>query len=197
VRGSLVLLLALLLASAAQGAVKRGTEGDETLIGTPAADRLYGFGGHDGLYGGAGDDRLSGGPGWDHLYGGAGNDVLDGGPASADWPSASLSRRERLVGSAGADVLRSHIGASVLDAGSGADRIDSRDPDTSCHLRLRGGRVLADAPRCVDWVMAGPGADVVEARDDNTDIVQCNAGRDLVSADRFDRVWDCEVVRRA
>jgi Ca2+-binding RTX toxin-like protein len=196
VRLAPLVLLALVLGSVAYGAEQRGTEGDDTLIGTPAADHLYGFGGHDGLYGGAGQDRLYGGPGWDHLYGGAGNDVLDGGPASPDWPSGNFSRRERLIGGAGDDVLRSHLGASVLMDGYGSNRFDSRDPLTDCHVKLRVRALASGGPRCVDFVLAGRGDDFIQARDGNTDLVQCGAGRDVVISDRFDRVWDCEVVRR-
>jgi hypothetical protein len=192
-----VVLLALLLTSVANGAVQRGTDGDDTLIGTAAADNLYGFGGHDGLYGGAGDDHLYGGPGWDHLYGGAGNDVLAGGPASANWPSGDFSRRERLIGGAGNDVLESHIGASVLMDGFGSNRFDSRDPLTDCHVKLRRRTLASGGPRCMNYVLAGRGNDVVQARDGNLDFIQCGAGRDAVVVDRLDDVsTDCEVVRR-
>jgi RTX calcium-binding nonapeptide repeat (4 copies) len=180
----------------ADGAVQRGTDGDDTLVGTAAADTLYGFGGHDGLYGGAGDDRLYGGPGWEHLFGGAGDDVLDGGPASTDWPSGDYSRRERLVGGGGNDVLISHLGASVLMDGYGSNRFDSRDPLTNCHVKPRRRALASGGPRCVDWVIAGRGNDLIQARDDNLDLVQCGGGHDVVIADRLDEVWDCEVVRR-
>jgi Ca2+-binding RTX toxin-like protein len=196
VRRAPVVLLALVLGSVADGAVQRGTDGDDTLVGTAAADTLYSFGGHDGLYGGAGDDRLYGGPGWDHLFGGAGDDVLDGGPASTDWPSGDYSRRERLVGGGGNDVLISHLGASVLMDGYGSNRFDSRDPLTNCHVKPRRRALASGGPRCVDWVIAGRGNDLIQARDDNLDLVQCGGGHDVVIADRFDDVWDCEVVRR-
>jgi hypothetical protein len=196
VRRLLVVLLALVLASAADGAVQRGTDGDDTLVGTAAADNLYGFAGHDGLYGGAGDDRLYGGQGWDHIFGGAGDDLLDGGPASVDWPSGAYSRRERLVGGAGDDVLISHLGAAVLMDGFGSNRFDSRDPLTDCHVKIRRRALASGGPRCADFVLAGRGDDVVQARDDNLDLVQCGAGRDVVFADRYDDVWDCEIVRR-
>jgi Ca2+-binding RTX toxin-like protein len=197
VRRAAVALLALVLASVADGAVQRGTNGDDTLIGTAAADTLYGFAGHDGLYGGAGDDRLYGGPGWDHLFGGGGDDLLDGGPASTDWPSGDYSRRERLVGGAGDDVLISHLGASVLMDGYGSNRFDSRDPLTDCHVKLRRRALASGGPRCLDWVIAGRGNDVVQARDGNLDLIQCGGGRDIAIVDRYDNVWDCEVVRRS
>jgi Ca2+-binding RTX toxin-like protein len=196
-RGVTVVLLALVLTSGAVGAVRRGTAGNDTLIGTAAADRLYGYAGHDGLYGGAGDDRLYGGPGWDHIYGGAGDDLLDGGPASIDWPSGDFSRRERLIGGAGNDILISHIGASVLMDSYGSNRFDSRDPLTDCHLKLPRRTLASGGPRCMNYVLAGRGSDVVRSRDGNLDFIDCGRGRDLVVVDRLDDVSsDCEVVRR-
>jgi len=71
-----------------------GTSGNDTFLGTPDADRAYGYAGDDilsgggridGLYGGdgndvlngdAGDDRLVGGNGIDQMYGGDGNDDI-------------------------------------------------------------------------------------------------------------------------
>jgi Ca2+-binding RTX toxin-like protein len=196
VRRTAVVLLTLVLTSAASGAVQRGTDGEDTLIGTRAADTLYGYAGHDGLYGGAGDDRLYGGPGWDHIFGGAGDDVLDGGPASTDWPTGDYSRRERLVGGAGDDVLITHLGASVLMDGFGSNRFDSRDPLTDCHVKVRRRALASGGPRCADFVLAGRGDDVIQARDGNLDLVQCGTGRDVVFADRYDSAWDCELVKR-
>lgn len=51
-----------------------GTTGNDTLVGTDAAEYIYGL---------AGNDTLSGGNGADTLVGGAGNDILTGG-AGAD-----------------------------------------------------------------------------------------------------------------
>jgi Ca2+-binding RTX toxin-like protein len=194
-----VLVFALVVASllAATASAKRltGTSGKDTLVGGPAADILRGLGGNDGLYGGGGSDRLYGGNGADHLYGGDGDDILDGGPPSADWP---IDRwRERIIGGAGDDVLRSHLGATVLMDGYGSNTFDSRDPLTSCRVRF-GGRVLSSGgPRCLNWVLAGRGDDRMYTRDGNTDFVQCSGGRDVVIADQWDRVSDCEVVRRS
>jgi Ca2+-binding RTX toxin-like protein len=197
VRYAPVVVVALLLASQAGAAVGRGTDGEDTLVGTAAADTLYGFGGHDGLYGGAGTDRLYGGSGWDHIYGGAGNDVLDGGPASSDWPSAGFSRRERLIGGAGDDVLISHIGASVLMDGYGSNRFDSRDPLTDCHVKLPRRALASGGPRCADYVLAGRGNDVIHSRDGNLDFIDCGGAHDVAIVDRLDAASDCEVVRRS
>lgn len=52
--------------------------GNDLLVGTPAANRLWGFAGQDRLSGHAGDDWLRGDSGSDRLLGGPGSDDLDG-----------------------------------------------------------------------------------------------------------------------
>lgn len=86
--------------------VSSGT-GNDTLIGSAAANRLSGGGGHD---------LLSGGMGNDVLLGELGNDTLDGG-AGAD----------RLIGGAGNDVLWvDNPGDVVVELiGGGIDRINA------------------------------------------------------------------------
>ena len=72
---------------------------DQTLIGSSAADELYGFGGNDQLYGLEGDDLLNGGVGNDYLSGDAGNDYLDGGTGD-----------DILSGGSGSDTYRFNLG---------------------------------------------------------------------------------------
>ncbi|MEM9669167.1 MAG: CHRD domain-containing protein [Pseudomonadota bacterium] len=55
-----------------------GTEGDDTLTGSPEADTIDGLGGNDTISGLGGDDTLIGGTGNDTLDGGAGTDSLTG-----------------------------------------------------------------------------------------------------------------------
>ena len=64
-----------------------GTNGNDTLFGSPTADIInyadgglgndvvYAYGGNDVLYGGAGNDTLIGGAGNDTMYGGIGDDT--------------------------------------------------------------------------------------------------------------------------
>jgi Ca2+-binding RTX toxin-like protein len=51
-----------------------GDSGDDTLVGGPGEDILYGGFGKDGLWGGSESDILYGGPGVDHLWGGSESD---------------------------------------------------------------------------------------------------------------------------
>jgi Ca2+-binding RTX toxin-like protein len=55
-----------------------GTDGNDSLSGSPSADNISGLGGEDTLNGLAGDDTLAGGLGNDTLAGGDGNDLLIG-----------------------------------------------------------------------------------------------------------------------
>ena len=52
--------------------------GNDTLVGTAAANTLNGGAGNDAIYGGAGDDMMYGGLGNDTLRSGGGADILEG-----------------------------------------------------------------------------------------------------------------------
>ncbi len=82
----------------------------------------------------------------------------------------------RVVGTRRADRLRGTRGADLILARGGADRI-----------RPRRGR---------DCVRGGSGNDRVFARDGARDRIKCGRGRDVVFADRRDRVKGCERVKR-
>ena len=90
----------MLSAGMALAAAFSGSQGNDTLRGTPQADQiyglsgndtLYGFAGADELYGGAGSDDLIGSRGDDELYGGSGPDTLLGGPNTDFINSADRS----------------------------------------------------------------------------------------------------------
>jgi Ca2+-binding RTX toxin-like protein len=92
-----VVAIFALAATTAFAANIRGTHGNDTLTGTPNADRISGHGGNDTIDGLAGDDVLRGGTGNDTINGGDGNDKLKG-----------------------------NKGADTLNGGAGDDRIDGR-----------------------------------------------------------------------
>lgn len=101
--------LSLLGVSSAAAAVKKGSTGPDSLLGTSRADTLTGLAGNDSLYGRSGADKLVGGRGDDRLRG-------DGG-------------RDKLVGDAGDDLLLAQDGAvDKVDCGPGADDIAIVDP---------------------------------------------------------------------
>jgi len=94
-----------------------GGGGNDTLLGSPAADFLDGGDGNDIINGGGGNDTLVGGTGNDGLSGYTGNDSLSGG-AGADT----------LVGHDGADTLFGEAGTDTL-VGGGGTSIDGDGSD--------------------------------------------------------------------
>ena len=96
-----------------------GSEND-SLHGTPDADRIEGLGGHDELLAFDGDDVVEGGEGNDEAFGGHGNDAIDGGPGD-----------DFLDGREGDDTLTGGPGRDAFvyyaSAGNGADVITDFD----------------------------------------------------------------------
>jgi Ca2+-binding RTX toxin-like protein len=156
----------------------KGTDGADTLFGTPIGDRLEAL---------AGADKVWGLGGTDALYGGAGNDAIHGDNAPDNYPPAKevgVANWDALYGGNGADTLASNAGDDVLYAGND----NSRDV-------LRGG-TGADV-YVVDREAYLRGIDNAEARDadiianaDETlgDGVQLQAGESLKPQDLLDRV---------
>jgi len=88
--------------------VLRGGPGADLLVGRGGDDLLVGQGGADTLRGGPGIDKLKGNAGRDLLVGAAGNDVLAGGGGPDD-----------LRGGGGNDVLKGQGGNDTLNGGPG------------------------------------------------------------------------------
>ncbi len=108
-------------------------------------------------------------------------------PPAPQPPAARTPQRTLRIGTAGRDVLRGTPGPDVLRGLGGADLIHGL-----------GGNDVLFAGRGRDRLFAGRGGDQVRARDGARDRISCGAGRDLVYADRVDRVArDCELVRRS
>jgi Ca2+-binding RTX toxin-like protein len=61
---------------------QKGTNGDDTIWGSPEADKIEGLKGHDKIKGNGGDDSIAGDEGNDWLDGGEGSDYLVGGPGA-------------------------------------------------------------------------------------------------------------------
>ena len=97
---------------------RRGTAGNDNLIGGNSADVLLGLAGNDILKGNGGNDKLGGGAGNDKLDGGTGNDSLIGGAGN-----------DSLTGGAGRDSLRGDAGNDVYVI-DGASEINKALADT-------------------------------------------------------------------
>jgi Ca2+-binding RTX toxin-like protein len=175
------ILLAIVLSLGGGGVYLAGTDRADVLRGTPFHDVLHGRKGADRLYGLGGADRLEGQNGDDLLVGGAG----------ADYVLGSLGN-DRVVGGAGKDLL---------DGNAGNDVIDARDPrkfvpaDCVPPPADRKRQTCWDPP-LAEPVFGGGGNDRILSRDGRLDAVRCQAGYDVVVADRRDRVHGCELVRR-
>ena len=102
--------------------------GDDTIIGSPlndylfgngGSDRILGKGGNDTLDGGDGEDLLFGGDGDDELYGRAGKDTLLGEGGNDDLFGGEDN--DRLDGGIGSDLLQGEAGDDRLDGGQRPD----------------------------------------------------------------------------
>lgn len=102
------------------GAIKVGTNSNNTLTGTNGPDLILGLGGNDLLRGNGGDDVICGGDGVDLLQGLAGNDYLDGGPGNDVLNGGSGDYDELLAGE-GNDTLLDGDGVRNATGGPGND----------------------------------------------------------------------------
>lgn len=150
----------------------------------PCARLQSGGAGRDLLRGSADGDRLEGRRGADVLDGLGANDCLTGG-LGGDRLNGWLGDDELLAGP-GDDSLAGGAGNDQLASGGGADRLSGGDGDDV----LRGGSGR-------DSFSSGAGRDRIEAADGTAERVLCGPGRDTVTADRADRLYGCERVRRA
>lgn len=88
------------------GVSKRGTTGDDFMVGTFGGDRLNGNRGEDLIFGLSGNDNISGGDGNDTVYGGSGNDRINGDYSDEDD---------------GNDIISGGHGNDTLEGGDGYD----------------------------------------------------------------------------
>jgi Ca2+-binding RTX toxin-like protein len=94
----------------------RTGNGNDTVTGDGADNRLWGDSGNDTLLGGGGNDRLDGGQGNNRLDGGDGNDRLMGNEG-----------RDTILGGAGNDTITGSYDIDNLTGGTGADLFIWRD----------------------------------------------------------------------
>jgi Ca2+-binding RTX toxin-like protein len=163
-----------------------GTEGSDSLVGTPDRDVFQLFGSQPGQ--GTGDDRAWGQAGNDLMCGGKGPDVMTG-----------MRGRDLLFGQGGNDDLDGSDGADHIWAGSGDDDLNGGLGDD----RVLGGRGndtldfvgFTHADYGFDYLEGGAGSDTIVARDGvGNDTANCGADEDWATVDLGDMVIDCEHV---
>lgn len=145
----------------------RAGDGDDTVTGNAARNRLEGGAGNDRLSGLGGSDTLIGGQGKDTLLGNDGNDTLTGGGGRDTLDGAD--GKDRLSGSAGQDRL---LGGKGNDTLSGGDHDDALQGDAG-NDRLSGGKG--------NDVLLGGGADDILAGNGGTDRLVGGAGDDTLN----------------
>ncbi|MFL5980662.1 MAG: exo-alpha-sialidase [Gaiellaceae bacterium] len=115
-----VVFLLILVAGAARGALFRGTEGNDKLVGTARADTIYGLGGQDTIEGRGGPDLVNAGFGRDVIKAGAGDDTVAAQDAAQDQISCG----------AGADVVTADLGDKISADCETVSRQVGRDTTT-------------------------------------------------------------------
>jgi dipeptidyl aminopeptidase/acylaminoacyl peptidase len=152
----------------------RGGRGSDLLRGTMEPDLVWGIGGNDRIDTNPGDEFKWGwGGDRDQVWGGAGGDRIRTGP------SADL-----IYGGPGADSLDGGAEGDAIFGGTGNDVLRGG----SYHDRIDGGRGR-------DRLLGGSGSDILGAVDGARDVIDCGPGRDIVVAERRDRIGrDCERV---
>ncbi len=160
----------------AVAAVKFGTDGRDSLIGTNQEDVLYGRGGSDGLAGREEDDVL---------YGEGGKDFMHGGRVG--WGMAP-DGEDKLFGGNGSDCMFGGSQDDVLHGGEGND-----DMGHYCY------EFIMDTGN--DVFLGGSGNDDIMAVEapfsqpdlQEHDLVFCGSGKDTVYYQKgVDRIFDCE-----
>ncbi|KAA1420233.1 hypothetical protein F0U44_07380 [Nocardioides humilatus] len=84
--------------------------GNDTLLGTSAANRLIGNGGNDTVTGGGGNDYVTGNGGVDTLRGGDGNDTILAGDGDDTIDEGATAN--------GSDLIKGGTGADLIDYGA-------------------------------------------------------------------------------
>jgi Ca2+-binding RTX toxin-like protein len=138
-------------------------ERDETLTGTDAGERIWGYGGTDVIDGLGGDDRLltglgddtaNGGEGNDHIFNEGGNDTLSGDGGN-----------DVIYASGGSDVINGGEGSDNLNGGGGNDTIDGGAGDDKVHGGAGNDDIRGGTGR--DSLQGGADDDTIDGGEDN------------------------------
>ncbi len=166
-----------------------GEDGNDTMIGLGAADRISGGKGSDLIWAGAGDDTIVGGTagdgdnGRDTIDGGSGNDAISfvnggqviGGSGDDTITGLGMISNTRVTGDAGNDVI------TILKAGTGVSIEGGNGEDT---ITAYGGfGISATAGVTVD---GGAGNDAIDTGLDRADV---RANDTVRGGSGNDKVW--------
>lgn len=137
-----------------------GTSGSDRIVGTSTNDEIMAGAGSDTIFASAGDDTIDGGPGIDTLVlaacNGASVNLARGTLTGCGRGTTTLANIERVIGSAGNDIITGSCGPNVLLGGGGNDVVNG-----GCGNDLIGG---GDGN---DRLSGGPGIDRLVGGDGN------------------------------
>ncbi len=136
-----------------------------TTRGTSGPDVILGTDAGETIDGAGGDDTICAGGGPDRVRGSGGDDLLLGQGGNDD-----------LRGGSGKDTMAGGDGPDRVDGGTGDDLLDEQNLGGAGHDRLFGGF----------------GRDVIRTAGGVKDKINCGAGSDRLTFDRFDRQVQCE-----
>ena len=150
----------------------RGTTEADSITGTSRTDFIDALAGNDTVNARAGDDVVLGREGQDTIHGRSGEDDVVGDEGS-----------DTLFGEGGPDTLSGGGGTNLYFGGSGPHRI------VASSAASVGGTAGEE-------IHGGPGNDLIFARDELQDIIDCGGGSDEVANDPIDQVDpNCEIHR--
>ncbi len=130
-----------------------GGLGNDLLVAGDANDQLFGEQDNDELQGGTGNDTLDGGVGKDLLFGDAGNDQLNGGADNDELQGGD--GYDALYGGSGDDRLFGQLGNDQLYGGDGDDILFGFTGSNALRQSLAAGETD------VDWLYGGAGNDLL------------------------------------
>ena len=171
----------------------RGGEGADTLIGSVAAEEIFGGDGDDSIDAGAGDDTVDGGAGADLINGDSGNDSLRGGTdddtinggEGDDTIDGGLDS-DVITGGDGDDLLRGNFGDDNLNGNSGRDTLQGQSGEDT--LSGGSGRDLLDGGRNDDRINGQSGDDSILGNHGDDSINGGGGNDEIVGGDGDDSI---------
>lgn len=187
-----------------------GAEGDDDLAGNTGDDWLNGWRGADSLFAGEGNDRMflvfeEDGRS-DRVNARGGDDFLEVGcggcpvifPRTTEFwqPERDVVTQLEAVQTRAEICIPAPGGGECerIRFGPGDDEIIGNRKDN--RLSAGQGNDFIDGRKGADQLFGEDGADRILARDGVRDLVDCGDGQDTAMVDRFDRVRNCEDIRR-
>jgi Ca2+-binding RTX toxin-like protein len=135
-----------------------GGDGADTLSGEADNDLLNGDGGTDTIFGANGDDTINAGTGADRVFAGAGADQVNGGAGD-----------DQLFGDGGGDTIFGADGLDLIRGGDGADLLSGDAEDDT---------LFGD--QGFDTITGGSGNDLVDGGTEN-DVISGLSGNDTLT----------------